>query len=607
MNNLSKHEREELQHFINILYSFMSYKRDGSVEVERVYRSYNLLTEDDKKLLIESPAAKTIKMLKAIITNQNFIISMVSGIINFDTYEGKLDKLYLENENKYTDEDVIKELRLIVKNTSFCNAPEDLEDSEINPTSDPVILHRNGNWVRTTLRQFVRDWSDEGEHERNQCFTPLLDALKRKLPIKDPKNPPLILCPGCGLGRLPFEVLKLGYSSQGNEFSYFMLIDVSPSSFNFESHNFSICAGEFTEAYDDFYEYFDGILTCFFLDTAKNIISYIRTIAKIIKKGGLWANIGPLLYHYADLTHNSIELAWNEIEKIISNWFTIEIVEIKDANYTSNSLSMMKTQYKCIYFEAVRNDFIIGNFTLFLIAVAVATNSFVRNSNYRNHISSSLLYRNYGGTNSAFSERNSPPEEEDFIRGENPEESSHPGFSKLFAHRYKYVQVTLEKDTPNVGKKGEVVHVNRSFAFNYLVPFGFARYTTRSELVGIALDRDYKEALANIRRTSALQLKDKIGRNLVLEFQIPSSSKNPDELNAPLRPIHIIHRLRSIKILGPLDMLREQDVKIHTESGLITKFGVFKVTLFLDTDITSSIKVSVTDIPISSVVFNKTK
>lgn len=132
--------------------------------------------------------------------------------------------------------------------------------------------------------------------------------------------------------------------------------DVSPSSFNFESHNFSICAGEFTEAYDDFYEYFDGILTCFFLDTAKNIISYIRTIAKIIKKGGLWANIGPLLYHYADLTHNSIELAWNEIEKIISNWFTIEIVEIKDANYTSNSLSMMKTQYKCIYFEAVRND-----------------------------------------------------------------------------------------------------------------------------------------------------------------------------------------------------------------------------------------------------------
>uniref|UniRef100_A0A3B0MQN4 50s ribosomal protein L9, putative n=1 Tax=Theileria annulata TaxID=5874 RepID=A0A3B0MQN4_THEAN len=251
--------------------------------------------------------------------------------------------------------------------------------------------------------------------------------------------------------------------------------------------------------------------------------------------------------------------------------------------------------------------FIIGDFTILLIAVAVATNAFVKNSNFKNNISSSLLYPNYSGAPSTFSERYNVPSNQSFDRGEGLEQSSTAGFSKLFAHRYKYVQVTLEKDTPNVGKKGEVVHVNRSFAFNYLVPFGFARYTTRSELVGIALDRDYKDALANIRRTSALQLKDKIGKNLLLEFQIPSSSRNPDELNAPLRPIHIINRLRDIKILGPLDMLREQDVKIHTETGLISKFGVYKVTLILDKDIESSIKVSVTDIPISSVVFKTTK
>lgn len=42
-------------------------------------------------------------------------------------------------------------------------------------------------------------------------------------------------------------------------------------------------------------------MTLFFLDTAHNVIEYIKTIKKILKKGGVWINIGPLLYHYADM------------------------------------------------------------------------------------------------------------------------------------------------------------------------------------------------------------------------------------------------------------------------------------------------------------------
>jgi len=33
-----------------------------------------------------------------------------------------------------------------------------------------------------------------------------------------------ILVPGAGLGRLTYELACLGYSCEGNEFSYFMLI-----------------------------------------------------------------------------------------------------------------------------------------------------------------------------------------------------------------------------------------------------------------------------------------------------------------------------------------------------------------------------------------------
>jgi carnosine N-methyltransferase len=41
-------------------------------------------------------------------------------------------------------------------------------------------------------------------------------------------------------------------------------------------------------------------VTCFFLDTAHNVIEYIERIAAILKPGGLWVNLGPLLYHYSE-------------------------------------------------------------------------------------------------------------------------------------------------------------------------------------------------------------------------------------------------------------------------------------------------------------------
>ena len=54
------------------------------------------------------------------------------------------------------------------------------------------------------------------------------------------------------------------------------------------------------------------------MDTAHNIIEYIECISNILKKGGIWVNIGPLLYHYSEQPEEiQIELSWEEIEKII--------------------------------------------------------------------------------------------------------------------------------------------------------------------------------------------------------------------------------------------------------------------------------------------------
>eukprot|EP01068_Selenidium_serpulae_P018713 Selendium_serpulae@DN6481_c0_g1_i4.p1 len=263
-----------------------------------------------------------------------------------------------------------------------------------------LVLLRNVSRVRSTLRQFVRDWSREGEVERQSAYGPLLDALENHLPVKEgiKKNgkPPRVVCPGSGLGRLPFEVVRRGYGCQGNEFSYFMLLgsnfvlncnmpcesciiqpyvlstcnrrghgdntrevripDVSPGEYVSPNTEFSMCAGEFVEVYYNQKAEWDGVLTCFFLDTAKNVILYVRTIANIIREGGLWANFGPLLYHYAETPREmSVELSWEELKTVIQQYFTIVKEEWCDSYYTTNELSMMQVQYHCISFEAIRN------------------------------------------------------------------------------------------------------------------------------------------------------------------------------------------------------------------------------------------------------------
>ena len=53
-------------------------------------------------------------------------------------------------------------------------------------------------------------------------------------------------------------------------------------------------AGEFMEVYGGKAKEWDCLVTCFFIDTAHNLLDYLTTINKILKPGGLWVNIGPL-------------------------------------------------------------------------------------------------------------------------------------------------------------------------------------------------------------------------------------------------------------------------------------------------------------------------
>ena len=81
-------------------------------------------------------------------------------------------------------------------------------------------------------------------------------------------------------------------------------------------------AGEFVESYAAGAGIWDGVVTCFFLDTATNIFKYVDTIHKILKDDGVWVNYGPLLYHFKDsLEEQSVEITRETLRKYINEQF----------------------------------------------------------------------------------------------------------------------------------------------------------------------------------------------------------------------------------------------------------------------------------------------
>lgn len=60
--------------------------------------------------------------------------------------------------------------------------------------------------VRCIIRNIVRDWSVEGQKERDQCYKPILEELNLLFPNRSEESPPACLVPGAGLGRLALDI-----------------------------------------------------------------------------------------------------------------------------------------------------------------------------------------------------------------------------------------------------------------------------------------------------------------------------------------------------------------------------------------------------------------
>jgi carnosine N-methyltransferase len=87
------------------------------------------------------------------------------------------------------------------------------------------------------------------------------------------------------------------------------------------------------------------------------VLDYISTIATCLKPGGVWINLGPLLYHFEEMDEQSIELSMEEIFAVMDSHGLERVRQENDLSctYTSNSRSMMRMQYHAVMFTAVNN------------------------------------------------------------------------------------------------------------------------------------------------------------------------------------------------------------------------------------------------------------
>ena len=346
-NNDGEHDTEELQAFENVVLHFKNYR--------------------NSTLILPKMKEKQAKRL------------LDSGLEPLNDYFRMLDTVQDR----------------IVRNSFFLK--EIIAD--INVNDNMIDINYSGmDKIRSVLRQFTRDWSLQGLEERNQTYTPILNELYQ-LYSSDARNRAQvrILVPGAGLARLAHDIAQQGYQVQGNEFSFYMLLasdwvlnknncgqewEIYPWIHSFSNmksmkdivngviipdikvgdgitpERFSMVGGDFLQVYsnENQKESWDTVVTCFFMDTATDIRKYIDIIYKVLKNGGFWINLGPLMYHFEDSTEDSIELPLDQVMKIIKGkGFKILRDEFRDCTYTNCPDSLLTYTYKCAFFTVQKS------------------------------------------------------------------------------------------------------------------------------------------------------------------------------------------------------------------------------------------------------------
>ncbi|KAJ3858737.1 N2227-domain-containing protein [Lentinula novae-zelandiae] len=396
---------EEERHFSNVVATFRKYTSYHLAANNRRRKDLFTLPKADRELLEQLGYKEKLDQVdKAILANEQFLNKIV---IDPEIFGDDGNDAFEEGD----EEGEAADPSISARSHSHSHSHSPHSHSHSHSHSQPHSLQSPKEYkptefdmdkLRSTLKQFVRDWSAEGQEERETSYGPMKDALLAHfsdIPKEERRNF-RVLVPGAGLGRLAYDIASLGFACQGNEFSHYMLLasflilnkterpnmhTIYPYVHSFSNvpdrtsmlrpikipdveptlpsgSVFSLVAGDFEEIYGGESDpnepqagLWDAVMTCFFIDTAKNIVNYLRIIHKILAPGGVWINLGPLLWHWENNHTNdpSIELDLVEVKQLAAMvGFEIENERTIDATYTTNSQGMLGYTYRTAFWTA---------------------------------------------------------------------------------------------------------------------------------------------------------------------------------------------------------------------------------------------------------------
>ncbi|KAL7275973.1 hypothetical protein RUND412_001042 [Rhizina undulata] len=256
------------------------------------------------------------------------------------------EKLIRTIANIRTNDELIQEI--LDYGLSFYNIPfSEVVSFQNTHAHDPRPVADQTSVIQA-LKHFVRDWSSEGANEREAIFPQILTTLENLYPKCGERKGVRVLVPGAGLGRLSYEIADMGFSTVANEWSFYItlcnrwLFSLDPGRskerswtfhpfINWWSHQrtttsllrevsfpdvvpslaaqerLSLVEGDFTTSFLSEAGTYDVVVTLFFIDTARNIVDYLEKIYSVLKPGGTWINLGPLLYGTAPWVEFSLD------------------------------------------------------------------------------------------------------------------------------------------------------------------------------------------------------------------------------------------------------------------------------------------------------------